>query len=121
MRIRSIKPEFWRSSDITADDPQSWKEFGTAPLGGTFLYRFFDADGNLLYVGITWNPWVRWRVHRKEKPWWPLVKSVDLHVCKDDNHAREWETWCIRNLDPLYNKHQNRRWHQRGKDQNDQA
>lgn len=121
MRIRSIKPEFWREGLIPDYSPQEWKQFGPAPVGRVFLYRFFNEVGSLLYVGITWNPWDRWRVHRKEKPWWPEVTSYDLHLCEDDRHARDWETWCIKNLDPKYNKHQNRRWHQNGTDQDYQA
>lgn len=121
MRIRSIKPEFWGAGEFDPYNPPAWKEIGAAPMGGTFIYRLYDSDGALLYVGITWNPWVRWRVHKKEKLWWGEVAFFDLHTCKDDRHARDWETWCIHNLNPLHNKHQNRRWHQRGKNQNDQA
>jgi predicted GIY-YIG superfamily endonuclease len=32
------------------------------------VYRAFDADGNLLYVGCTNNPDRRWREHRAERP-----------------------------------------------------
>jgi hypothetical protein len=31
------------------------------------LYRFFDADGVLLYVGITMNPGARWDCHSKRQ------------------------------------------------------
>jgi predicted GIY-YIG superfamily endonuclease len=33
------------------------------------VYRAFDADGNLLYVGCTNNPDRRWREHRTDSPW----------------------------------------------------
>jgi hypothetical protein len=115
VRIRSIRPEFWRSDDIDALDRQSWKRFGTAEPGHEFLYRLYDADMRLLYVGITWNPFVRWTAHSKEKPWWAQVARVELFVCDGNRHARQWETWCIKNLAPVHNKHQNMRWH-RGAD-----
>src|SRR5260370_1126197 len=40
----------------------------------TALYRFYDATENLLYVGITNDPWRRWRQHVQEKSWYPQVK-----------------------------------------------
>jgi predicted GIY-YIG superfamily endonuclease len=33
------------------------------------LYRFFDQDDNLLYVGITNSPWTRFNQHRSDKSW----------------------------------------------------
>lgn len=118
MRIRSIKPEFWRSNDLDPHNRQSFKEFGTAPPGQDFIYRLYDHEMNLLYVGITWNPFVRWTDHSKTKTWWESVAYADVHLCADNRDARSWETWCIKNQNPVHNKHQNRRWH-RGTNQND--
>ncbi len=42
------------------------------------LYRFFDQDGLLLYVGITCNPGVRFNAHRLTKTWWGDVASITL-------------------------------------------
>lgn len=39
----------------------------------TALYRFYDADDDLLYVGITENLSVRFASHKATKPWWPDV------------------------------------------------
>jgi hypothetical protein len=41
--------------------------------GVTVLYRHYDADGGVLYVGITFDPSSRRRQHASDKPWWPLV------------------------------------------------
>lgn len=120
MRIRSIKPEFWRSKDIDPNDIQQFKEFGTAGPGREFLYLLFDAEYRLLYVGITWKPFDRWRSHRKRHAWWEQVTHAEVWLCEDELHARHWETWSIRNLSPLHNKHQNWRWH-RGTHSDDQA
>lgn len=42
------------------------------------MYRFFDVDGVLLYVGSTSNPPVRWSKHKGDKPWWLEVDAYSL-------------------------------------------
>lgn len=113
MRIRSIKPEFWRSGLIHPDDVQSFKAFGNTGCGQRLLYLLHDAHYRLLYVGITWKPFDRWREHKTSKPWWKEVAHVDTWLCADERSAREAERWCIKNLDPVHNKHQNSKWHSR--------
>lgn len=39
----------------------------------TAVYRFFNGDGTLIYVGVTNDIPTRWRHHAKNKPWWPEV------------------------------------------------
>jgi predicted transcriptional regulator len=39
----------------------------------TAVYRFFSADGWLLYVGMTVNTLVRFAHHRASAPWWHLA------------------------------------------------
>jgi hypothetical protein len=34
------------------------------------VYRFFDADDQLLYLGITHNLDERWETHERIQPWW---------------------------------------------------
>ena len=43
------------------------------PPGRTAVYRFFDADGTLLYVGVTKNFEARRQQHKGTKAWWPEV------------------------------------------------
>lgn len=50
------------------------------------LYRFFDASGALLYIGITANPSERLRQHSKEKPWWHTITHISLE-CFPDKHS----------------------------------
>lgn len=50
----------------------------TDPNGRTALYRLFDAGDELLYVGISRHPDVRWRQHQKDKTWWPQVVRKEL-------------------------------------------
>lgn len=45
----------------------------------TGLYRLYDTEDALLYVGIAVDPAARWKVHAGEKSWWSQVtrKAVD--------------------------------------------
>ncbi|BAL87188.1 hypothetical protein AMIS_19680 [Actinoplanes missouriensis 431] len=42
------------------------------------LYRFYDAHGILLYIGITGDAAARWSNHSRKKPWWPLVRRIEI-------------------------------------------
>lgn len=67
------------------------------------LYRFFDADGRLLYVGRTISPARRWREHEKNSPWFDAVANVTRQVfaaATDVDHA---ERRAIATEGPLYN------------------
>lgn len=68
----------------------------------TALYRFFDADGALLYVGITADLEQRWSSHQR-KPWWPDVakKTVEWHDTRPVALAAELEA--IKSEAPRYN------------------
>lgn len=49
-----------------------------APEKHHILYRFYTAEDDLLYVGITCNPAGRFREHRGSKDWWYLVSRIEL-------------------------------------------
>jgi predicted GIY-YIG superfamily endonuclease len=67
------------------------------------LYRLYDANGGLLYVGVTDNLKVRLATHAKAKPWWPSVvrKTVAWHVTRTS--ALTAEAAAIRAEVPLHN------------------
>jgi hypothetical protein len=69
----------------------------------TALYRFYNADGALLYVGITENTVQRWRGHASEKPWWPEVVRKTVDWFDDRATAEVNERVAIRSEDPRYN------------------
>lgn len=69
----------------------------------TALYRFYDAHENLLYVGITNDPWRRWRRHVLEKPWYPQVKHQSVTWYDTERQARKAETRAIRSEYPQFN------------------
>jgi excinuclease UvrABC nuclease subunit len=77
----------------------------TSPSAGrTGVYRLFDAEGSLLYVGLTCDPDGRWRQHSHQKPWF---KSVDRHTVEWHDtriEARRAEVVAIKTEGPLYNR-----------------
>lgn len=64
--------------------PDTWPTFEAAPVGNhlhvatvSHLYRFYDTNKALLYVGVTTNPMKRWSEHR-HSDWWPVACFVAL-------------------------------------------
>ena len=57
----------------------------------TAVYRLFDAEDALLYVGISSQPKERWNQHANEKRWWPDVarKAVTWYERREEAIARE--------------------------------
>jgi hypothetical protein len=72
------------------------------------LYRFYDAQDRLLYIGITVSVLSRWGGHERDKPWWgDVVRATITHF---PNRAKvlEQEKAAIIMEKPLYNKHHNK-------------
>lgn len=90
-----------KSTDPVIVEPQQLPPPGDLP---TFVYRFYDADGTLLYVGITLDPHTRWEDHRTGKPWWPDVASITAHRYPTRLDALIEEDRAIRDEGPLYNR-----------------
>lgn len=61
------------------------------PEERTAVYRFFDAAGDLLYVGITNDVIHRWRKHAAEKTWWAEVQkqTVEWHASRKEAERAE--------------------------------
>ena len=71
--------------------------------GRTALYRLYDVDDVLLYVGITHDPDERMAHHESQKPWWPQVvrHAVVWFDTRSDAQAAELEA--IRTEQAVYN------------------
>lgn len=69
----------------------------------TALYRFFDAQGSLLYVGIANDPRTRWSSHKGEKRWWGEVATKTLDWFTTREEAERVEESAIVNERPRYN------------------
>jgi hypothetical protein len=84
---------------------------GVAPAAAnvSFVYHVFDADGDLLYVGLTATPRNRWDAHRRKARWWSRAAYLHLHEVRGrdrntaDMGARHWERMAIHNAMPLFN------------------
>lgn len=57
----------------------------------TAVYRLYDIEDRLLYVGIAVDPEVRLRVHSREKTWWPHVaqRSIEWFTSRPAAEAAE--------------------------------
>jgi hypothetical protein len=69
----------------------------------TAVYRFFDAAGALLYVGLTNNTAIRWDHHARRKPWWRDVTRKSVTWFEDRPTAARAEAQAIRAESPKWN------------------
>ena len=67
------------------------------------LYRFYNERMQLLYVGMTNEPWRRWREHVLEKPWYPQVRHWTVSFYDTEDEARRAELKAIRGERARYN------------------
>lgn len=67
------------------------------------VYRLYDADGRLLYVGISDAPEVRWKDHERLTDWWHLVVTKDVQWCDNRRLAEAVERKAIETEDPIHN------------------
>lgn len=85
--------------------PQARAAGFTEPYRNVVLYRFIDAVGALLYVGITSRPTERWQKHRRQAQWWPQVSEVLVEVYAQRHQAEAAELAAIKSERPLFNVH----------------
>lgn len=69
-----------------------------------YVYRLFDADGGLLYIGSSINCGARFTRHRADQPWWPQVASWTLEDRPSLDEARTAERIAIAAEHPRHNK-----------------
>lgn len=77
------------------------------------LYRFFDNDGALLYVGISLSAAQRASQHKHEKQWWPDVARMDVERHPNRAAALDAERHAITTERPIYNIVHNKQGGQR--------
>lgn len=68
-----------------------------------YVYRVFDAEGALLYIGCTNNPDRRWTEHRSDNPKW-TSKAARFHLSGPYNYdtARRLEREALATENPQY-------------------
>lgn len=68
------------------------------------LYRLFDANNLLLYVGISDDPRARFRQHRADKDWWPEVATREIVWYPARDEAAKAEVQAIITEGPKHNR-----------------
>lgn len=69
----------------------------------TSLYRFYNKDGELLYVGITSFLPRRTREHAESKAWWREVSRVEVEHFETREQAQDAERAAVLREGPEYN------------------
>lgn len=74
----------------------------------TALYRYFDADDDLLYIGISIDPDGRLRAHRDNRePWVPAIATRTVEWLDSRSLALKAEEGAIKAERPRYNEKHN--------------
>jgi excinuclease UvrABC nuclease subunit len=69
------------------------------------LYRHFDADGNLLYIGVSLNAFARLAQHRDSSSWFSEIANVTFQAFETREAVLEAEASAIQAENPKYNVH----------------
>lgn len=69
----------------------------------TTLYRLYDGNDHLLYVGTSVDPQNRWEQHAREKLWWSSVSRATVDWHPDRTSAMAAERAAIKAENPLHN------------------
>lgn len=67
------------------------------------LYRHFDRDGVLLYVGVSQDPKIRRQSHSRHAVWHEFASREEVTWLDDRDAALEAEREAIRTESPLFN------------------
>lgn len=72
-------------------------------MSQTELYRHFDADGNLLYVGMSISSVARLGEHRRDSHWFNAISVVTIERFETRELCSEAEYQAIKNEKPMHN------------------
>lgn len=70
----------------------------------TAVYRAYDSDGSLLYVGIAKNWGSRWAQHAEHSPFFGEVARLEVRYVASREEALTVEADAIRTERPVWNK-----------------
>ena len=68
------------------------------------LYRYFNADGDLLYVGISANAFARMTQHQAGAQWWTEIATVTVEWFDSRREVLDAERDAIKSESPIWNK-----------------
>lgn len=69
----------------------------------TAVYRILGEDDELLYIGMTNNPAIRWNGHQRIQPWWNELRSMSVEWFDSREEAAAAEKAAIQSEEPKYN------------------
>jgi predicted GIY-YIG superfamily endonuclease len=69
----------------------------------TYVYRLFDNEGRLIYVGCTHDPEARIAMHRNKAWWAPQIDRIKIKVFPNRQAAIEAEAKAIQEENPRWN------------------
>jgi excinuclease UvrABC nuclease subunit len=69
----------------------------------TQLYRHFDAEKKLLYVGISLSTFARLSQHKEHSPWFEQVMTVEIEHFETREEAMAAERKAIKTESPQFN------------------
>lgn len=80
-----------------------WVFHNAAPADmHSYVYRYLDGAGNLLYVGMTSNAAQRARTHWKQSDWVSWVEHVTYKRTRNRDEAYKLESKIRREEDPVF-------------------
>jgi predicted GIY-YIG superfamily endonuclease len=68
------------------------------------VYRMYNADDDLLYVGATYSIFTRFHQHRYGSRWWEDVRRIEIEHCASIEEALAREVDAIRTEAPIFNR-----------------
>lgn len=77
-------------------------------MNPTHLYRYFDTDGRLLYIGVSASAIRRLLEHASGKAWAAMVSKVDVQTYPTRQDALAAEEAAIKSEKPQFNIVHNR-------------
>jgi hypothetical protein len=101
---KTKNPRWWKGQkQKPSSRRQSARGTRTTFASEHHLYRAFDGDGRLLYVGISLNALNRLSEHKRSSGWFGHVARVEVEHMPSREFAASAEIHAIRTERPLWN------------------
>lgn len=91
------------TDEIEAQATREWEAVVAASRHDTYLYRYYNADGDLLYVGSTNGLASRDAAHKRNTCWRALAVERTAQGPMPRQYARLLEHVAIRDEQPMHN------------------
>lgn len=69
----------------------------------TQVYRYYDADGLFLYVGVSKSAMDRARAHRQHSDWFEFATRIEIEHFATRHEALSQELYYIKAFSPVFN------------------